>query len=487
MRYLFLFLLATLTQVMLAQSSMTFLDNYDAYKEHTIENRRFKHHQIKKLIHALPDTIYSVTQAGMSIEGKEIYLIKLGHGDEKVLLWSQMHGNEPTATMAIFDIFNYITHAQDGTRQQILDNLTLYFIPMLNPDGADKFQRRNAIDIDINRDALRLQSPESRILKETRDKIDPEWGFNLHDQNHYTSAGKSSETASISFLAPAYNEEKEWNPGRTKAMQLICIMNEVLQEHLPNKIGRYSDEFEPRAFGDNIQKSGTNTILIETGGLENDIEKQYLRKLNYEALLQAFVSIGNKSYQKYALRDYNQIPYNRGVLHDLIIRNATCRMYGSDYLLDLGMRKNEVQDDSAKTYYLSNYIADQGDLHNFFGYKEFDAATYQVQPSKIYPRIFKDLADLSQQHLPGLLQKGYLTFKVETLPKKSILSKLPFQLLATKEEFIPAKISLGQNPVLGFWQDNKLKALLVNGEIYELEDAAQYRFLEDWFFELRLN
>jgi hypothetical protein len=487
MRYLSILLLMNLTTFIQGQTAMTFLDNYQEYQEHSIEHRRFKHSQIKKLIQALPDSLFSVTQAGTSIEGREIYLVKVGRGNEKVLLWSQMHGNEPTATMAIFDIFNYLAHAQDGARQQILDKLTLYFIPMLNPDGAERFQRRNAIDIDINRDALRLTSPESRVLKEMRDEINPVWGFNLHDQNQYSSAGKTPETASISFLAPAYNEEKEWNPGRTQAMQLICAMNEVLQKHLPNKIGRYSDEFEPRAFGDNIQKWGTNTILIETGGLENDPEKQFLRKLNYEALLQAFVFISDDTYRKYSLRDYNQIPFNQGVLHDLIIRNATCHISGSDYLLDLGIRQNEVQGDNATSFYLSSYIADQGDLHNFFGYKEFDAADFQIQAAKIYPKRFKDLADLSQQNIRDLLQKGYLTFKLDTLPAKSIISRLPFQLWSATKEFVPGEIKLGGNPALGFWQEKQLKAWLINGEIYNLEDPSQQMFLQNWFLKLGLK
>ena len=74
-------------------------------------------------------------------------------------------------------------------------------------------------------------------------------------------------------------------------MQLISAMNAILQKHIPNKVARYSDEFEPRAFGDNIQKWGTSTILIESGGLDKDREKQYLRKLHFVILLYAFQAI----------------------------------------------------------------------------------------------------------------------------------------------------------------------------------------------------
>ena len=49
---------------------------------------------------------------------------------------------------------------------------------MLNPDGAERFQRRNAQSIDINRDALRLQTPEGRTLKAVRDRFQPRIGFN---------------------------------------------------------------------------------------------------------------------------------------------------------------------------------------------------------------------------------------------------------------------------------------------------------------------
>ena len=34
--------------------------------------------------------------------------LSLESGEVHVLLWSQMHGDESTATMALFDIFNFI-------------------------------------------------------------------------------------------------------------------------------------------------------------------------------------------------------------------------------------------------------------------------------------------------------------------------------------------------------------------------------------------
>src|SRR5262249_56925142 len=98
--------------------------------------------------------------------------------------WSQMHGDEPTATAALFDVFDYFQrHQTDRVVQRILTSLTLYIVPMLNPDGAERFQRRNAQGIDINRDALRLQTPARHTRKILRDRFKPRVGFNLHNQN----------------------------------------------------------------------------------------------------------------------------------------------------------------------------------------------------------------------------------------------------------------------------------------------------------------
>ncbi|MFK7979400.1 MAG: hypothetical protein AB8G86_05435 [Saprospiraceae bacterium] len=73
-----------------------------------VTHRRFKHQDIIPLIERLAAP-FIVSKARKSMEGRAIYQVKIGTGTTKVLLWSQMHGDEPTATMAMMDIFNFFT------------------------------------------------------------------------------------------------------------------------------------------------------------------------------------------------------------------------------------------------------------------------------------------------------------------------------------------------------------------------------------------
>ena len=155
-----------------------------------------------------PPDLFAIEKIGESIEGRSINHVRVGTGPIGVLLWSQMHGDEPTATVGAVRSSSSIfaRHRDEPAVARILSQLTLHVVPMLNPDGAERFQRRNAQSIDINRDALRLQTPEGRVLKALRDRLNPRVGFNLHNQSWRTSVGKPPKPASISLLSVAYDE-----------------------------------------------------------------------------------------------------------------------------------------------------------------------------------------------------------------------------------------------------------------------------------------
>lgn len=354
-------------------TSSELLQTYPEIKEPFFSKRRFKHEDLVNLLKRIP---FDQQIIGYSYEGRSIHKIQWGKGGKTVLLWSQMHGNEATATMALFDIFRFLQNTDSSFTRLLHEKLSLHFVPMLNPDGAERFIRRTAQQIDMNRDALALACPESKLLKKLQDDLQPEVSFNLHDQDPRWAAGHTGNQASMAFLATAYDKDCNWNENRTRSMQVICEMNEVLKPIIPHRIGRFSDEFEPRAFGDNIQKWGSSLILIESGGNGDDREKMELRQLNFLTILKALESIASESYTNRKLQEYESIPLNTKCLFDLLIRNVKL----GDTLLDLGINLNEINNENATDFHLDSSIEDMGDLSTFFGIKTLDAAGMDAQP-----------------------------------------------------------------------------------------------------------
>jgi hypothetical protein len=361
------------------------LENYQSFEEIQIKDRFFKHNLIRELLDSISNKEgFSIEEAGLSTMGRSIHLIKWGNGPCKVFLWSQMHGNEATATMALIDLLNFLS--QNRLYKEIIDSLdkncTLYILPMLNPDGAEIFTRRNAMEIDINRDFHKQQSPEGRLLRKLRDVIHPHFGFNLHDQSTLWSAGKSGKPATISLLAPAYDKELSINSVRQKAMQVIALMNAALQKNIPGCVGRFNDEYEPRAFGDNFQAAGTSTILIEAGGFYNDPEKQYIRKMYFKAILAGLVSIAKESYLNVEDKEYFIIPENKKLHFDLLLRNCKLQRNGIPYLTDIGLVAVEKINDDLNSVSITYVMNELGDLSQYFSYQEFNCELYSITEIK---------------------------------------------------------------------------------------------------------
>lgn len=448
-------------------------DNYAKYQESTITNRRFKHSDIVPILQALPPS-FQVQEEGKSVEGRAIYSVSIGKGPTKVLLWSQMHGDEPTATAALLDIFRFFQASGDGfdaLRQQLQQELTIVFIPMLNPDGAEKFQRRNALGIDLNRDALRLSSPEAQLLKRVRDELDADWGFNLHDQSRYYGAGYPSENmATLSFLAPAYDFEKNINPGRERAMQVIAQINEGLQKFIPGRVARYSDAFEPRAFGDNMQKWGTSTILIESGGYPDDREKQYIRQLNFASILSAFNSIAKVNYKQISRSAYNKIPYNRsGLFNDLLLRQVDYQYQGQAYLMDIAFNRLEVDYNATHDFYYRGSIDDVGDLTYQQGYEELEPNNYTVEIAKLYPELLADLEAARSMDPYRLLREGYGVVRVLKTGQRWKSDNDPLMVVGA-EGFYDKNVAPGLNPPLIVRdQSGIVRYAIINGRLLQLD------------------
>lgn len=453
---------------------------FDKYKESSLYHRRFKHYEIDSLVKLHQSkSILGAEEIGKSLENRTIYELTYGKGTKKVMLWSQMHGDEPTATMALFDLFNFLEGEGDGydeVRRLLNDKLRLIFIPMLNPDGAERFQRRNAQSIDLNRDARAVQTVEGKLLKTRAKAIQPQYGFNLHDQNIYYNVPGTRNAVTISMLAPAYNTDRDINAVREGAMQIIVGMNELLQAYIPDAVAKYDDTHSPRGFGDNFQSWNASTVLIESGGLKGDVEKQQIRKLNFIIILNALMQIAQDSYKQFDKADYEKIPFNASQLHDVVIRNLTLRDDSIKLKTDIAIRRGEVT--VGKDYFVRGRVEDLGDLQDGYGYDEVDAEGLYFIPGKVATKAVSNHAELSQESALSLLRQGFIASPVKT--RSEALHTLPIHLFTQKQFFPTTVIDLGgtANFFIGS-KSGQLKYAMVNGYLIDLEKGLHGQVIKN--------
>ncbi|MCF8321426.1 MAG: peptidase M14 [Flavobacterium sp.] len=307
---------------------------------------------------------------GESVLGKSIYKYVVGTGKTKVLLWSQMHGNESTTTKALFDFFNLL-NCNSEFAQQLLSKFTFCCLPMLNPDGALLYSRENANNIDLNRDAQDLTQPESRLLRSTFESFSPDYCYNLHDQRTIYGLGNANtKPATVSFLAPAFNENRDINEVRTKAIQVIIAMNNKLQEFIPNQVGRFDDTFNINCVGDTFQFLNVPTILIEAGHYQGDYDREVTRKFVFIALVEGLKKIYENDIVSNKIEDYMNIPHNKICFYDFIYKNVKINYDNNKIITNFAVQFKEEIIDNQLVF--NAYTAAIGDLKGFSGHYEID-------------------------------------------------------------------------------------------------------------------
>ena len=450
------------------QFSWNLYHGYENYKEKSLTHRRFKHKDIVTRTKQLKNkNIFMVNKVGESVEGRDVFNISVGSGSKKIFCWSQMHGDESTATAAIFDIFNFFLAEQHFIefKNFLLNNLTLLFMPIVNPDGAEVFERRNSLQVDLNRDALRQESPEAKLLHEVFNSIDPVFGFNLHDQGNEYSAGNSPNCTALSFLAPPVDDNNTVTESRTKSMLLICELYKVLSNIIPGHISKYDNNFEPRAFGDNFAKTDSSIVLIESGAWKGDREKQFLRKLNFITLLTAFKSIAEENYLGEDIDTYHSIPENKKLMMDFIIRNAKITKDGKSYTVDIGINHEEINIADSNEFYYKSKIEDIGDLSIFTGFKELDVHGCTLETGKTSTQIFNSIDEVKNLNPATLLEEGITNVKLNNTELDLKHSPVIFNLiLNNKERFEKIKEEAIPNFILR--ENGVFRYAVVNGFLH---------------------
>jgi hypothetical protein len=341
---------------------------FNQYKESSLQGRYITLDSIAPLLNKF-NTDNQVEIIGNSVFNNPIYKYQIGNGKIKMLLWSQMHGNESTTTKALFDLFNLL-NSDSELAHNLLDTFTFCFIPILNPDGAKLYTRENANKVDLNRDSQNLSQPESKVLRKAFENFQPDYCYNLHDQRTIFGVGGTGKPATLSFLAPAYNEAREINESRLKAINLIAGINTVLQEYIPGQVGRFDDSFNINCIGDTFQSLGVPTVLFEAGHFVNDYNREETRKYVFMALVSSLQIIAENDIVINKIDDYLIIPQNKVGFYDFIYKNIKINYDGIEIITNFAAQYKEELIGNKICF--NAYIVKIGELDNYYGHLEYN-------------------------------------------------------------------------------------------------------------------
>lgn len=379
---------------------MDYLQLATQYLESNLKGKYIHLDTILPLLESLKNH-FEIIEIGNSVQSRPIYQVKIGSGKTKILMWSQMHGNESTTTKGMFDFFNLLK-SDNEIAVRIRSEYTLLCIPILNPDGAFLYTRENANKVDLNRDAFDATQPEMQLLKKIYNDFKPDYCYNLHDQRTIFGTEGFNLPATVSFLSPAFDEKRGYNEVRMKAIRLINKMNKVLQCYIPNQIGRFDDSFNVNCIGDYFTLHNTPTILFEAGHYPKDYEREQVRKFIFIALCSSFFESNENVIVSKELDDYLNIPQNNKCFYDFIYKNVKIFCNNVEKIINFAAHYSEVKNNDTINFLA--IIVKIDNLKGFIGHLEYDckgeafSSTNKSSQPKIGDKADFTLTNLTEFH-----------------------------------------------------------------------------------------
>ncbi|MFG6147855.1 M14 family zinc carboxypeptidase [Halobacillus sp. B23F22_1] len=282
--------------------------NYEGNE--TIKNERL--HNYEEMIKVLEKAdnqseAMELETYGESVKGRDLYLAKFGSNDDNptVLFLTQQHGNETLTTEGALKLIQNLTSKGKKT-QEILDNVNVLIAPRLNVDGAEgdvnfslddyvsgTHTRYNANEVDLNRDHVDREQPETKAFHENvLQKYSPDYMIDLHHQGTQTTLGDSDELVSGSILYPTTENVDDKVLERSK--QLGSVVYNAVSDKGYGLLSKY-----PGGSAETISRNGlaveydVATLLFEMRGMADHEYDDYVlgQKSNGKLIQQAVTAM----------------------------------------------------------------------------------------------------------------------------------------------------------------------------------------------------
>ncbi|WP_377892245.1 M14 family metallopeptidase [Alkalihalobacillus sp. R86527] len=227
---------------------------------------------------------------GQSVKERNLYLAKFGENEENptILFLTQQHGNETLTTEGALKVIKYLSTNKKEVRE-LLQHVNVLIAPRLNVDGAEgdvnfsledyaagTHTRYNANEVDLNRDHVERNQPETKALHQNvLQKYEPEYMVDLHHQGRETTLGDTDELVSGSILYPTNGEVDA--DVREKSKQLGGVLYNAIEAKGYGTLSKYVGGTAPTISRNGLAvEYGISTLLFEMRGMADHYYEPYI-------------------------------------------------------------------------------------------------------------------------------------------------------------------------------------------------------------------
>ncbi len=121
-----------------------------------------------------------VSIEGSTTKGRSIYLVRLSRTADpawKIVFYAQQHGDEISSKDALLYLIRDISEHPEKLPRDV----GVWILPMMNPDGAEAGTRVTGAGVDLNRDHITLEQPETQALYRVIRRVRPDIAADCHE------------------------------------------------------------------------------------------------------------------------------------------------------------------------------------------------------------------------------------------------------------------------------------------------------------------
>jgi len=213
----------------------------------------------------IPLVIFTTTDLSGAQTIEQAAALLRANGKMTIHYQGQMHGNEQAGGEGALAMVKKLSGSYGD---KLLQNLNVYIIPRLNPDGAKNNNRKvTAANLDMNRDYLLMRAVETKNIQYVAQIFEPDMMLDSHEYN--VGSGLTTDMFADMLISPGFHTFNTEAFRDTSLSMTQGVFGALAEQNLTYTFYQSNINSKSDYIGRNYATAkGTLFFLMETRGID---------------------------------------------------------------------------------------------------------------------------------------------------------------------------------------------------------------------------